>query len=113
LSADTHKLTLVVQNAGYLPTYVSKRAKARGQSRGVIVDLTCGTGVELANGKTRTTLGELEGRAHKHTLMSFWSDTTPTADRAVLECVLKGKGDVQIEARHDKAGRVSKKVTIA
>jgi murein tripeptide amidase MpaA len=113
LGADTHKLTLVVQNAGYLPTYVSKRAKARGQSRGVIVDLTCGAGVELVNGKSRVTLGELEGRAYKHTLMSFWTDTAPTADRAVLECVLKGEGEVQIEARHDKAGWVSKKIVIA
>jgi murein tripeptide amidase MpaA len=112
LGVDTHKLTLVVQNTGYLPTYVSKRAKARGQSRGVIVDLKCGAGVELVNGKSRVTLSELEGRAYKHTLMSFWTDTSPTADRAVHECVFKGKGAVEIEVRHDKAGRVSKTITV-
>jgi murein tripeptide amidase MpaA len=109
-----YRIQLVVQNTGYLPSYVSKRAKARNQSRGVIAELTLPAGAELVNGKVRGNMGELEGRAYKHTLMSFWTDTTPTADRAITEWMVKGKvGDeVNITARHDKAGAIHTKVVL-
>jgi hypothetical protein len=51
-------------------------------------------------------LGELEGRAYKHTLMSFWTDTSPTADRVVVEWAVKGRGEVKVTAAHEKAGVV-------
>jgi len=104
--ADTYRITLAVQNTGYLPSYVSKRALARKQSRGVVADISLPGGAELVSGKARQMLGELEGRAYKHTLMSFWTDTSPTADRVVCEWVVKGKGEVNIVARHEKAGAV-------
>ncbi len=112
ISDDTHCIKVVLQNTGYLPSYVSKRALARGQSRGVIAEITLPTGGELIAGESREMLGELEGRAYKHTLMSFWTDTTPTADRVVAEWVVKGHGDVKIVARHDKAGVVRRTVTL-
>ena len=110
----THRITLVVQNSGYLPSYVSKRAKARGQSRGVIAEITLPAGAELVGGKLRDNLGELEGRAYKHTLMSFWTDTTPTADRALYQWVVKAASGAQVAlvARHDKAGVARKTLTL-
>ena len=109
---DSHTIKVVLQNTGYLPRYVSKRALARGQSRGVIVDITLPPGAQLLGGKMRETLGELEGRAYKHTLMSFWTDTNPTADRVVAEWVVKGSGVVEMVARHDKAGVVRREITL-
>ena len=111
----THRITLVVQNSGYLPSYVSKRAKARGQSRGVIAEITLPAGAELVGGKLRDNLGELEGRAYKHTLMSFWTDTTPTADRALYQWVVKAASGAQVAlvARHDKAGVARKTLTLS
>jgi hypothetical protein len=72
----------------------------------VIAEITLPTGAALVSGDVRDNMGELEGRAYKPTLMSFWTDPCPTADRAVTEWVVKGKvGDeVNITARHDKAG---------
>jgi hypothetical protein len=99
-----------VQNTGYLPSYVSKRALARKQSRGVVAEITLAAGQELVAGKAREMLGELEGRAYKHTLMSFWTDTTPTADRLVVTWVVKGSGEVKITAAHEKAGVVRVRV---
>jgi len=109
-----YRIQLVVQNTGYLPSYVSKRAKARNQSRGVIAEISLPAGVELVNGKVRDNMGELEGRAYKHTLMSFWTDTTPTADRALTEWMVKGRAgdEVNITARHDKAGAIHTKVVL-
>jgi murein tripeptide amidase MpaA len=106
IDADTHRITLAVQNTGYLPSYVSKRALARKQSRGVVAEITLAAGQELIAGKAREMLGELEGRAYKHTLMSFWTDTSPTADRVVVTWVVKGSGEVKITAAHEKAGVV-------
>jgi murein tripeptide amidase MpaA len=110
----TYRIQLVVQNTGYLPSYVSKRAKARNQSRGVITEITLPGGVELVNGKLRDNLGELEGRAYKHTLMSFWTDTAPTADRAITEWMVKGKAgeEVKLTVRHDKAGAIHTTVVL-
>ena len=114
ISDGTHCVTLVVQNTGYLPSYVSKRAKSRGQSRGVIVEITLPKDGALVSGKARDNMGELEGRAYKHTLMSFWTDTTPTADRAVVEWVVRGKSgdEVCVLARHEKAGAARSKVVL-
>jgi len=59
-------------------------------------------------GELRTFVGELEGRAYKHTLVSFWTDHTPMGDRASLQWVVRAPagGVVQVVVRHDKAGTV-------
>jgi murein tripeptide amidase MpaA len=104
LSDNTYRVTLVVQNTGYLPSYVSKRALSRGQSRGVMAEITLPADAKLLSGKSRLSLGELEGRAYKHTLMSFWTDTSPTSDRMITEWIVEGAGEVSITAHHEKAG---------
>jgi murein tripeptide amidase MpaA len=108
ISGDSYRVRAVVQNTGYLPSYVSKRAQQRKQVRGVIGEIALPPGAELVSGDLRAFAGELEGRAYKHTLMSFWTDTTPTADRAKLEWVVKAPqgGVVELVVRHEKAGVV-------
>ena len=106
---DTHRITLVVQNTGYLPSYVSKRALARKQSRGVVAEISLPAGMTLISGQSREVMGELEGRAYKHSLMSFWTDTTPTADRRICKWLVKGNGiggEISLVAKHEKAGTV-------
>ncbi len=108
LGADTYRIDVGVQNTGHLPSYVSKRALQRKQSRGLIGELTLPVGAELVSGDLRTFAGELEGRAYKHTLVSFWTDHTPMGDRASLQWVLRAPagGTVQVVVRHEKAGTV-------
>ena len=103
-----------MQNTGYLPSYVSKRAEARKQSRGVVGEITLPKGATLVSGKLREVAGELEGRAYKHTLMSFWTDTTPTADKTKLEWVVKAPdgGEVELVIKHEKAGTVRAKIKL-
>jgi murein tripeptide amidase MpaA len=111
---DTYHVQFVVQNTGYLPSYVSKLALKHKSSRGVVGEITLPDGVELVTGKKREFAGELEGRAYKHTLMSFWTDTTPTADRCVLDWVVKGKAGsvLQLVAKHERAGAVRAEVKL-
>ena len=108
------KITLVVQNEGWLPTYVSKRALARKTVRGVMVDVALPDGATLAAGKAHDDHGQLEGRAYKHTGVSFWPDRNVTDDRARLEWVVRGKPgqEVGLVAQHDKAGTVRARVTL-
>jgi len=116
ITDDTYRITMVVQNTGYLPSYVSKRALARQQTRGVVAEIelpnyiigdTSGK-IALVSGKSRQLMGELEGRAYKHSLMSFWTDTTPTSDRCVCEWIIKAEGncsdEIVLVAKHEKAG---------
>ena len=115
IGGDSYRIEVVVQNTGYLPSYVSKRAEARKQSRGVVGEITLPKGATLVSGKLREVAGELEGRAYKHTLMSFWTDTTPTADKTKLEWVVKAPkgGTVELLIKHDKAGTVRTTVNLS
>ena len=73
----------------------------------------------MVSGKLREIAGELEGRAYKHTLMSFWTDTTPTADRTKLLWVVnvgksaKTGASVDVVVKHEKAGTVRVKIKLA
>ena len=112
VGSSAWKVTLVVQNEGWLPSYVSKRAEARKVVRGLVVELGLPAGAKLASGKLRDELGQLEGRAYKHTGVSFWPDKNITDDRIKVEWVVEGKaGDVvTLTARHERAGVVRTEV---
>jgi hypothetical protein len=110
-----HRITLVVQNTGWLPSYVSKRALDRKVVRGLVAEIELPQGGALVEGKRRAEHGPLEGRAYKHTGISFWPDYHVTDDRMKLTWVVSGKpGDVvKLTARHERAGTVRTEVTLA
>jgi hypothetical protein len=112
--AGHYKITFVVQNTGWLPTYLSKRALERQTVRGVVAELTLPAGATLAQGKPILEVGQLEGRAYKHTGISFWGDANITEDRVKIEWLVRGKaGDVlHLTARHERAGVVRADVTL-
>jgi hypothetical protein len=114
LGDGTWRVRLVVQNSGWLPSYVSKRALERKTVRGVVAEISLPAGAELASGKRREDLGQLEGKAYKHTGISFWPDYHVTDDRAKIVWIVRGrKGDaVQLIARHERAGTVRASVVL-
>ena len=114
LSDDTWKLTLVVQNTGWLPTYVTKRALTRNTVRGIRTELDLPAGVTLANGKLRDDIGQLEGKAYKHTGVSFWPDYNVTDDRIRREWIVRGAtgATVGVTAQHERAGTVRASIAL-
>ena len=114
LGDDNWRVRLVVQNTGWLPSYVSKRALERKVVRGVIAEITVPAGAKLVHGKRREILGQLEGKAYKHTGVSFWPDYNITDARVKIEWVVRAKkGDrIDVMARHEKAGVVRASVTL-
>ncbi|MEP6997197.1 MAG: M14 family metallopeptidase [Betaproteobacteria bacterium] len=114
IGPESWRVRLVVQNTGWLPSYVSKRALERKVVRGLIAEIVLPEGVRLHSGKRRQEFGQLEGRAYKHTGVSFWPDYHLTDDRAKIEWVVQGKpGDrIALTARHERAGIVRTDVTL-
>src|SRR5207248_11373287 len=115
LGGGAWKVTMVIQNTGWLPAYVSKRALARKAVRGLIAEIALPDGASLASGKLREDMGQLEGKAYKHTGVSFWPDYNVTDDRMKIEWVVAAKrGDtVHVTARHERAGTVRTDVKLA
>ena len=114
LGEDHWRVRLVVQNTGWLQSYVSKRALERKVVRGLIAEITVPTGAKLVHGKRRELLGQLEGKAYKHTGVSFWPDYNITDARVKIEWVVRAKKGERIDlvARHEKAGVVRASITL-
>ncbi len=65
LGEDLYRVRLVVQNTGWLPTYVTKKALEKKLVRGVVYEIALPADAELVSGLRRVELGQLEGRAYK------------------------------------------------
>ena len=105
LGGDNYRVRLVVENTGYLPSYVTKQAVKMG-CKGVTVDIELPDGANMVSGTYRTELGQLEGRAYKDAMVSARQGATD--DRAMAEWIIyapKG-GRVHIKAAHPRAGVV-------
>jgi murein tripeptide amidase MpaA len=109
-----YKVRLVVQNTGWLPTYITKKALEKKLVRGVIAEIALPDGATLRTGKPREELGQLEGRAYKPSAASVWN-ADPTDDRAKVEWVVHAPrgGTVRLVARHERAGVVRAECALA
>ncbi len=112
IGKDAYRLRLVVENTGWLPTYVTKKAVEKKVSRGVICEIEIPKGATLQSGKVREEFAQLEGRANT----SAFADPGEggTDDRIKVEWVVhapKG-GTVKLVARHERAGVVRAEVEL-
>jgi hypothetical protein len=114
LGADTWKVRIAVQNTGYLPSYVTKRALERKVTRGVVYEIDLPPGAQLVGGKPRFEGGQLEGRASKPSLQAFLPNPELTGDRGQCEWTVRAAPGavVTLMARHDRAGRVEATLTL-
>jgi murein tripeptide amidase MpaA len=108
-----YRIRFVVQNTGWLPTYITKKAVERAVVRPVIAEIDLPEGVTLETGKRREEIGQLEGRAYKPVGGFGWS-ADPTEDRTKVEWVVKGSPGqiINLLARHQRAGVVRAQVTL-
>ena len=114
LGNDAFRVRLVVQNIGWLPSYVSKEALKRRVVRPLRAEIELDDGCSLVSGRLRQEMGQLEGRAHKTSGLNFWPDLEPTADRALVEWVVHGARGrkVRLTAVHERAGTVRAELTL-
>lgn len=114
LGPDTWRVRMAVANAGYLPSYVCKRALERKTVRGTVFEVVLPKGATLVSGKERMVQGHLEGHAPKTSLQAFLPNRQMTADREVAEWVIRApRGTaLSLRATADRAGSVATSVTL-
>jgi len=116
LGDDTWTVRLVVQNTGWLPSYVTKRALSNKLARGVVCEIELPQGARLETGKPREELGQLEGRAYKPAAPSGWAGWSGdvTDERLKVEWVVRApaRGVVRLTARHERAGTARTELTL-
>ncbi len=114
LGPDTWRIRFAVNNAGYLPSYISKRALARKVVRGCVFEIDTPDGATLVQGKAREVAAHLEGYAQKMTQHAFLPNREVTGDRVSAEWIVRGTPGqtVKLLARADRAGAVRAEVTL-
>ncbi len=114
LGDDTWRVRFAVANSGYLPAYVTQRARERKVVRGTVFTIHLPEGVTLVSGRERVVGAHLEGHAPKNSLQAFLPNRDITGDRAVVEWVVRGaRGTaIALSATADRAGTVRCEVTL-
>jgi len=116
LGADAWRVRLVVQNTGWLPSYVTKRALASKRVRGVVAEIELPSAARLETGSAREELAQLEGRAYKPAVPSSWTGWSgdATEDRAKVEWLVRAPsgGTVKLVAKHERAGTVRAEIPL-
>jgi len=108
LGADLFKLTAVVENEGYLPTYLTQRALEAEIAVPVRVNLEV-SDAELVTGSPRTEIGHLAGAR------DVQGRTGASGARRTIGYVLRATGSdpqVLITARSEKGGVVRQAVPL-
>lgn len=107
LGNDMYRVRLVVQNTGWLPSYITQKALEKKLVRGCICEIELPADATLEIGKPLEELGELEGRAYKPSA-PIRRLNDPTQDRAKVEWVIRAPlgSTVKLLARHERAGVV-------
>ena len=105
---------MVVQNPGWLPTQVTKRARDIKAVRGVRCEPDLPDGARLVAGKLQEDAGQREGRAYMASAPTR-RPADPTDDRAKVEWVIVGTVGqaIGITASHPSAGTVRPLVILA
>jgi murein tripeptide amidase MpaA len=113
---DVWRVRVVVENTGWMPTNVTRRALDRKAVRAVEVEIVLPDGVELASGRTRTEVGQLAGHSRARQMLAmFDGGFDPTDDRAKVEWVVHAPAGTELEvvARHARAGVARRALTLA
>jgi hypothetical protein len=113
LGESSFLVRLVLQNSGWLPTNVSQKALERQAVRPVGVELDLPDDARLVGGEMKSDAGQLNGRVEKRST-TWWANDESTSDLAKLEWVVEAPGGTEIglEARHQRAGTVRRRVTL-
>jgi len=105
LPVSLRKVVLEIANEGYLPTWVSPRARA-GEDR-VVVEITPPTSGTLLVGSARTLVEPLAGIVSSHLLsenQAPWSVHSAEGQSKNLEWLVRGDGEVRLRVHHPRAG---------
>jgi murein tripeptide amidase MpaA len=113
LGETSFLVRLVLQNSGWLPTNVTQKAVDRNAVRDLEVELDLPSDARLVGGEVKTQAGQLKGRVEKRST-TWWGNDDSTAELAKLEWVIEAPAgtEIGIEASHQRAGTIRRRVTL-
>ncbi len=108
-----HRLRLVLENTGWLPTNVTQKALDRKAVRPIEVDLELPDGARVVTGKEREEAGQLVGRVERRAVM-WWNVDHSTSDLSKVEWVVEAPAGarVAVVVRHERAGTARAELTL-
>lgn len=114
VAPGTYRVRLVLQNAGWLPTYVSRQALESYRVRSIAVELALPGAARLLQGEQTAEAGQLEGRIADRSSAVWWSYRPDTDDLAVVDWLVAAPvgTTVAVTARHARAGTARGEVTL-
>jgi murein tripeptide amidase MpaA len=113
LGDGAHRVRLVVQNSGWLPSYITKKAVQRKAVRGVVAEIELSDGATLAAGQPREELGPVGGpRLSARCVAGLGAETTDDRLKVEWVVVAPAGGQVKLLARHPRAGVVRAQLTL-
>lgn len=105
LGGDLYKVSAVVANHGYLPTYTTQRALEHDTAGTLITSITLDDDAELLMGQPAQEIGHLAGRDERKATWSPWMRPWHSTRRPVEWLVRSSGGkSVTIEASAPRAG---------
>lgn len=107
------RISAVVRNTGYLPTYVTEQAKAMGQAKPVTVEISLPEGATLVSGQARQEIGDLQGWIN--TGYYVFAAPDPFRKEKRMEWVVRATrpGTCTVTARSPRAGKGTGRVEIS
>jgi hypothetical protein len=103
-AGGSFRVVATVANEGFLPTNVTEHAIRAGLARPVAVVLEAGDGVTLLSGEARRTVGHLEGSPPVVVRDLFPALTYGGRNRATVEWLVEGTGEVEVRVVSEKGG---------
>lgn len=114
LGADLYKVSALVANDGYLPTYMTQRALKHGTADEVAVSLDIPEDAEIIMGEAAANIGHLAGRDERNAPWSPWLRQW-SATKKRVEWLIRAPNNtaVTVTASAQRAGTKSAQVTLA
>lgn len=112
-SDQISQVDIVLNNQGFLPTYVSEQAKTVGSPHKPSAKVDCSPGIVLLNEKPKKEIAHLEGRSRDWPWISSvfpWGGENSNEIR--LRYIVKGKGVLKFEADFQMGGKVETSIQI-
>ena len=114
LGNNQWRVQMAVGNAGYLPSYITKRALERKTARPCVFEIDMPKGTTLRMGKPRMEGPQLEGHAANTSLQAFLPNKNLTGDRALNEWIVEAPAGtvLNLTAHAARAGTVRTSITL-
>jgi hypothetical protein len=113
LGGGLTRISAVVENLGYLPTYVLASAKTLAWNDPLRARLVAGPGTEIAGGDEEQLVGHLEGwGGYERSYTPSFARTEGVPVRRRVTWVVRGTGSVSIRAGAARVGTVEARVSV-